>query len=177
MSLFDHERVLLKVRSHPIIFIVRSLLFITLGFVPLGLASVNVQELFGREVDETVLVLGLGIYYLYLALFLLFTFFDHHLDIWILTDSHVINVEQNSLFSRNVAKQELSRIQDVEAQIKGILPTIFNYGNVYIQTAGTEERITFTAVPNPRAIADTIIRLMDDARKEPDAPASAGHKL
>lgn len=172
MSLFDHERILLKVRSHPIIFILRSLLFIGLGFVPLAILSVDVQELFGREVDETILVLGLGIYYLYLALFLLFAFFDYYLDIWVLTDSHVVNVEQNSLFNRNVAKQELSRIQDVEAQIKGILPTLFNYGNVYIQTAGTEERITFTAVPNPRAIADTIIRLMRDARKEQGAPAA-----
>lgn len=169
MSLFDRERVLLKVRRHPLVFMMRSCVFVILGLAPLMLASIDIPELFGQNIDDTVLVLAGGIYYLYIALFLLFSFFDHHLDVWLVTDTHVVDIQQNSLFNRNVAKQQLSRIQDVEAEVKGVLPTLFNYGNILIQTAGTTERITFTQVPNPHAIADTIVRLMHEVRaaKEP----------
>lgn len=164
MSLFDRERVLLKVRSHPITFVLRSLIFVVLACVPIVFLFVDVREIFGQEIDDTVLILAGGIYYLYIALFLLFTFFDHHLDVWLVTDAHIVDIQQNSLFNRNIAKQELSRIQDVEAEIKGVLPTLFNYGNILIQSAGTTERITFTKVPNPHAIADTIVRLMHKVR-------------
>lgn len=164
MSLFDRERVLLKVRRHPIVFIMRSFIFIVLGLAPLMLSSIDIPELFGQEIDRTVLILAGASYYLTIALFLLFAFFDHHLDVWLVTDAHVIDIQQNSLFNRNVAKQQLSRIQDVEAEVKGVLPTLFNYGNILIQTAGTTERITFTQVPNPHAIADTIVRLMHEMR-------------
>ena len=43
--------------------------------------------------------------------------------------------------------------------------TMFNYGNVYIQTAGEAENFVFRNVPNPHHIREEIVRLAEEDRK------------
>ena len=65
-----------------------------------------------------------------------------------------------------MAEQRLYRIQDVTSEVKGVLPTIFKYGNIYIQTAGEIERFIFEQIPNPDQIRDYIIKLAEDSKSK-----------
>jgi uncharacterized membrane protein YdbT with pleckstrin-like domain len=74
----------------------------------------------------------------------------------ILTNKHYIQVTQNGLFGRTVSKLSLDEIQDVRGTRKGLLPTIFNYGEILIETAGKEENFFFRPVTDPLDLAETI---------------------
>lgn len=91
---------------------------------------------------------------------------DYYFDVWIITNRRVVNVEQKGLFSREVSEVELEKIQDITTEVKGIIPTFINYGNVYIQTAGEKERFIFADVPDPYEVKDIIMSLQNQEEKK-----------
>ena len=88
---------------------------------------------------------------------------DYYFDIWIITDERIINIEQKGLFMRQISEADYTKIQDVTAQIEGFLPTVINYGDVYIQTAAEKERFVFRTISRPYQIEDLLMQL---ARKK-----------
>ncbi|MBI2644587.1 PH domain-containing protein [Candidatus Uhrbacteria bacterium] len=170
--IFFGEKVILKVRKHPLVFFIDSFFCFVLLCAPLIL--LGIAFFFGIKIEiprENIIglaiVLAISLYYLYALLFLLFSFFMYFLDRWIVTEKHVVDVKQTSLFSRTVAKQEIGRIQDVTAEVKGFFQTIFDFGNVYIQTAGEQERFVFENVPDPNGIANTVMKVIDQQKQKP----------
>lgn len=103
---------------------------------------------------------------------ILFIFWiDYYLDVWIVTDQRIINIEQGSLFRRRISELEMGKIQDVTSQVQGVIPTLFRYGYVYVQTAGEKERFVFCQVPNPAKVKNIIMQiqkraLMKEKREE-----------
>jgi hypothetical protein len=53
-------------------------------------------------------------------------------------------------------------IQDVTSAVIGAIPTVFNYGNVLIQTASEVNEIVFERVPNP----EKIIKILQELREK-----------
>jgi len=88
---------------------------------------------------------------------------DYYLDVWIVTDQRIINIEQASLFRRRISELEMGKIQDVTSQVQGIIPTLFRYGYVYVQTAGEKERFVFCEVPNPAKVKNIIMQIQKRA--------------
>ena len=119
--------------------------------------------------DQTIyalLMLGGSAYYLLLWTFFFFMFVDYYLDVWIVTNRRIIDIQQKGFFARVVAEQKLFRVQDVTSEVKGILPSIFKYGNVHIQTAGHVERFFFQEVPEPDKVRQMIISLVEKNKKD-----------
>ncbi len=98
--------------------------------------------------------------FLALALFLIFNFW--YLNIQIITNIRVVDVDQEGLFFHVVSELHIDKIEDVTSQVGGIFGTIFNYGDVLVQTAGTVERFEFPNVPNPAAIEKLILDLYEE---------------
>lgn len=84
---------------------------------------------------------------------------DYYFDIWIITTERVVNVEQKGLFSREISELRIEKIQDITTEVKGVIQTFLNYGNVYIQTAGEKERFILADIPNPYKIKDIVMSL------------------
>lgn len=84
---------------------------------------------------------------------------DYYFDIWIVTDSRIVNIEQNGLFSREISELKLEKIQDITSDIKGIIPTLLNYGDLQVQTAAEQERFLFRKISNPEEVKDLIMSL------------------
>jgi uncharacterized membrane protein YdbT with pleckstrin-like domain len=91
---------------------------------------------------------------------------DYYYDVWIITNERIINIEQRGLFVRDMSELNLSRIQDVTTEVKGIIPTVLNYGDVYIQTASETERFIFRQVGDPYQIKDMIMKLSHDRSQQ-----------
>jgi uncharacterized membrane protein YdbT with pleckstrin-like domain len=96
--------------------------------------------------------------------FLIWT--DFYLDTWIITDRRIVNIEQKGFFSRVNSELALDKIQDVTTDVTGFFPTLFNYGDVFIQTAAEKERFVFRKVPNPYKIKDLLMELQKEKEKE-----------
>jgi uncharacterized membrane protein YdbT with pleckstrin-like domain len=112
----------------------------------------------------------ISVYALIVLIIMMTQFTDYYLDTWIVTNERVINIEQHALFSRIVSELHLNQVQDVTAETHGFLPTIFTYGDVYIQTAGTRERFNFKTVDNPEMVKQVITKLVnEDKRRHGDA--------
>jgi hypothetical protein len=85
---------------------------------------------------------------------------DYYFDMWIITSERVVNIEQKGLFLREVSELKYNKVQDVTADVKGLFPTVLNYGDVHIQTAAEEERFFFRHIPNPYEIKNIIMELV-----------------
>lgn len=167
--LLSDERMVLKLRSHPIVFVGNIVIYCILLLLPLfGKIFFELADapLVFEEPIQTLLTLLGVLYYLYLLLFILYAFFNYYLDIWIVTNKHVIDIEQKTIFSRSVAKQELCRIQDISSHVKGIVPTLLNYGDIHVQTAGETAYFIFRKISDPNRVVNIILKLVEQAIQE-----------
>ncbi len=80
------------------------------------------------------------------------------LDTWIVTDHRILDNEQKGFFSRLVSEMHIDRVQDVSVKVQGFIPTLLDYGDIEIQTAGTEEKFIFKQVPHPNAVRELIMK-------------------
>lgn len=108
---------------------------------------------------SALLVILISSYILGLFAVLLYGFIDYYLDIYIVTDRRIVDIKQNGFFKREISELHLHQVQDVNAKVNGLFPTLFHYGEVFIQTAGEAENFIFHSIPHPYSISKTIIDL------------------
>lgn len=161
-----YERTRLFLRRHWLI-----LFFIYLGFGLLTLFGFigfyltdNFFILEGNNLNLSLFLLSF--YFLFIWYFLFKALTDFYLDTWIVTDHRILEIHQLGLFKRDISELRLSKIQDVNVKVKGILPTFLNYGEVIIQTAGVIPEFKFEQVPRPQQVKDEILRLYDQFVKQ-----------
>lgn len=162
-----YEKIIYFLRRDTIVYIKQMILFIFLLAIPVGLYfffQISFPSLFQNTLIYPLLVLLTSVYFLTVWLVAFTAFIDYYLDFWIVTNDRIVNVEQH-LFARTISELDLYKIQDVTGESKGFLQTMFDYGNVYVQTAGATERFIFEEVPNPREVAGKIIALAEEDRK------------
>ena len=162
----SYEKIELFLRRHWLV-----LFFIYFGFGALilfgflGFYSAN--KFFILEGNSFNLALFLLNFYILLVWYFLFkALTDFYLDTWIVTDHRILEIHQLGLFKRDISELRLSKIQDVNVKVEGILPTFFNYGEVVIQTAGVIPEFKFEQVPNPQQIKDRILQLYSQFIKQ-----------
>ncbi|MBI5465389.1 PH domain-containing protein [Candidatus Gottesmanbacteria bacterium] len=93
-------------------------------------------------------------------------FLNWYFNVYIVTNERIVDVDFINLLYRQIASTRIVRIQDVTYKVGGLVRAIFDYGDVYIQTAGTEENFEFEAVPHPEMVAKKLLNLMEREEKE-----------
>ncbi len=73
------------------------------------------------------------------------------------TSEKIAQVLYISLFNRKISQLSIGDVQDVTVTQKGILPNMFNYGVLVIETAGEQQNYTFTFVPDPYRHSKAIV--------------------
>ncbi len=158
-----NEEIIRVLRRDLFVLFKKVLLFLLLTILPF--AFFYLMMIFNANILENntiypLVILAISAYYLFIWLFFFFSFIDYYLDVWIITSERIIDIQQRGFFSRIISEQKLFRIQDVTSEVNGAIPTIFKYGDVHVQTAGTKQRFFFHEVPNPDKVRDIIIRLV-----------------
>lgn len=105
-------------------------------------------------------------FFLLLWLYIFLIWIDVWFDVWIITDQRIVNIEQKGLFVRHISELPFSKVQDVTSEVEGIIPSILNYGDVYVQSAGEAPRFIFRSVPDPVAIKDLVMKLAQGAKED-----------
>lgn len=155
----ENEEVVLFLRRHWLILVFKLIpaVFFLGTLVAIFFLEDNLLIYFGWEKAFFDLVYFSLFMFLWILLFIIWI--DYYLDVWIVTDQRIIDIEQNSLFRRSISELEMGKIQDVTAEVIGVIPTLFNYGYVYIQTAGEKERFIFQQVSSPNRIKNIIMQI------------------
>ncbi len=164
----SYERVVFQLHRHWVTFIPMIVLFFVLLFVPVILyllISNLIPYLLENQSMFAITILSASIYYIWTYLFFYVHFIDYYLDTWIVTNDRIVDIEQNGLFNRETTEFDLYRIQDVTANITGIVATFFRYGDVIITTASSNANIVFKNISKPNHVREELIRLADEDRK------------
>lgn len=114
--------------------------------------------------------IAVAIWYMVVTAYILESFLDWFFNVCIATDERVFDVDFVNLIYREITDANLDQIQDVTVRMGGAIRTIFNYGDVIIQTAGEVPRIEFTAVPNP----DKVAKILRELRVEEEVEKMEG---
>lgn len=157
------EKVVLLLRRHPITNIGWIALATLLVFAPAVLVNFPLLSFLPSNFQ---FVAGL-MWYLLVVAYILESALAWFFNVYIVTDERVVDVDFTNLIHREITEAKVDNIQDTHHAVGGVLRTIFNYGDVFIQTAGTSQNIEFEAVPNPAAVSKVIqeLRLEEEQEK------------
>ncbi|MBI5729165.1 MAG: PH domain-containing protein [Candidatus Magasanikbacteria bacterium] len=163
-----YEHIVYKVRHHLITLVPAILGFLVLLAIPAVLYLLIVRlfpSLLLGTFSYPLLVLAGSIYCLSIILFFYTYFVSFYLDLLIVTNDRLLHIEQQGLFARTISEVDLYKIQDITSEINGIFPSVFNYGNLLIQTAGALEKFMISSVPHPEMLRQAILDLAEADRK------------
>lgn len=106
------------------------------------------------------LIIFLMFYYLVIFTYAFVNFITWYFNVSLITDQRIIDVNFSDLVYKNVAETKLSLLQDTSYVQVGVLRSIFDYGDVFVQTAGTQDNFSFPAVPKPERVVRIIENLI-----------------
>lgn len=154
------EEIILLVRRHLITNVPWILAAFVLVFIPplLFLSSGLIAPFFQVSV-QTQLVMAL-FYYLIVFGFIIVEFTLWYFNVGLVTNIRIIDLDVSGILFKHVSETRLNLIEDVSYSQVGSVRSIFNYGDVHMQTAGTLANFEFDRAPEParivRIIADMI---------------------
>lgn len=161
----NDEDVVLLIRAHWITNVVWVMTVIVLSVVPLivvpAIAIFDVVQGFTGMIT-------LGVVGWYLAIFtygflkFLYWFFN----VGIVTAERAVDIDWHNLTKNETSVAQINKIEDARAISIGVLSSFFDFGNVFVQTAGTEPNVEFLNAPHSRLIAKKIQELMQKEERE-----------
>lgn len=157
------ERICLVIREHWISLAMKLVAWVFFLFLFLVLDYLDTAY-FPSVIDPAFLplidIVKIGfLMFLSIAVFIIFTLY--YLNMYIITNERVVNIHQAGLLKHTVSELHLEQIQDVTAEIHGLPENVFDYGDVFIQTAGETERFVFHNIPHPTIVTKTILDLYE----------------
>lgn len=130
-------------------------------------ASIIITRLVSADLSVVLLTIpGLCIVFLFglgMALWLWYMYEDWRNDIYQLTPERIVDIDRSPLGLFGTSKREarLSMVQNVTSKTHGVIDLFFNMGDVLIQTASGDGKLTFERVHNPRRVAHEIVEYID----------------
>jgi len=156
------EKIVLLLRRHPITNVPWILLTILLVFTPFFIKSFIPLDFIPGNYQ---LILFLC-WYLFAFAFAFERFLTWVFNVNILTDERVIDINFPTLLYREITETKIDKIQDISIKTGGYIRSLFNFGNVLIQTAGAIPEICFEAVPDPQRVSRVINQLLYEEEQE-----------
>lgn len=156
------EEILLILRRHWITNIPWFLVAVILLFAPVVLAIFPLLVSFPEKYRFVFVI----IWYLVTLMFVFEKFLVWFFNMTIITDERIVEVDFINLTTKRVSDCDLDKIQDVSFTNSGAIGTIFNYGNIRVQTAAEIVEFVFEDVPRPAKVAEVLQRLRTEEKIE-----------
>ncbi len=166
----EEEKIILLLRSHPITNLPWIVVAIIMLFAPLVIFPLFsfLNPLPSLPLAYH-LVLTLVWYTLTFSVVLV-NYLHWFFNVYMVTNERIVDIDFYNLVHRQLSSTRIGRIQDVTYKVNGVIRSIFDYGDVVIQTAGTEENFVFEATPQPQHVVKKIEELIEsteDSQPEP----------
>ena len=158
----SEEKVVLLLRRHPITNIPWITVFILMLIAPFFLGIFPILS-FLPDNFQLVAVMG---WYAVTVILALEGFLTWFFNVNIITDERVVDIDFHNLIYKEVSDTKVDNIQDVTYKMGGVIRTIFNYGDVQIQTAAEVPEFEFLAVPKPDRVAKVLQDLVMEEEQE-----------
>lgn len=137
------ETILLEIRKHWFVFVWHTLASLTGAVLPLIIFTSfeillpdNFLALLNSHLPVVIFVYMLWLLIMWTVFFIQWT--NYYLDVWYITEKRIIDVEQKHMFHREVSNLRFDKIQDISIEVKGVLATFLNFGDLKVQTAAED---------------------------------------
>ncbi len=152
----EGEKIILMLRRHPIVNVKWIVITILLLGVPTLLNDLGIFSSLPSPSGFSLFVTLVT--YLVAMTYAIEGFLGWYYDIYFVTTLRIVDINFYNMISKKVADAEVSKIQNTSYTTHGFLGAVFNYGNVFIQTAAKIPEFKFTSIPNP----DKVAKILDD---------------
>lgn len=152
----NKERIVLLLRQHPLVnlkWILMTALLLT------GPTIISMFGIFSFLPSGFGLIISLA-WYAVTSAYAIEGFLNWYFNVYFITEKRVVDVDFYNLINKRVSSAEIEKIQDVSYATGGVARTMFNYGDIIIQTASEIPEFVFEAVPNP----EKATKVLDDLR-------------
>jgi membrane protein YdbS with pleckstrin-like domain len=149
----EKEFIILFLRSHFITnlsWITISIVLVVLPFIIFAFLSRFSFDFLSTSAAEHFTLVFTLFYYLLIFSYMFVSFLHWFYNVFIVTSERVVDIDYSDVVVHNIAIASLSHVQDVNYSQSGFIPTLFNYGDLFIQTAGDEKNFEAYSVPKPR---------------------------
>lgn len=156
------EKIVLLIRRHPITNIPWMIASILMLFAPIVIVNLP----FLNFLPERFLIITIIFWYILTLAFAFEKFLNWFFNVNIITDQRMFDVDFVNLIYRKITDADLDKIQDVTVKVGSVVRTVFNYGDILIQTAAEISEVEFEGVPQPDRIAKIIRELRVSEEEE-----------
>ncbi|MCK9415809.1 MAG: hypothetical protein PHG60_02060 [Candidatus Dojkabacteria bacterium] len=156
----EGEEIIMITRKHWTAYFTHILVAILIPIVPIALLfiSSNSTDIYGK----VTIYLGLFVASIVISVNVIITaIVQWYYNISIITDKRILSLKVTSIFQHSYTEILWRKIQDVSHDSIGLLSSIFDIGNIYIDTAGEGIDLTLRFVPKPRNVQEVINNLVD----------------
>ena len=165
VELQPDERVVMRVRRTPVFFVVKLVAIALALALPIAALLWVVNATAGLTgTARTVTLIVCAVWAVGWLVRAYFTWYQYVHDQWIVTTQRLIDSDKKNWFNQDIASADLVNVQDINVSKKGLLASMFNFGDVVCQTAGTDARFVLSDVPKPADVMRVIDGTRDEAR-------------
>jgi hypothetical protein len=147
------ESILLFLRSHLIVNLSWIIIAASLVLLPLiaaiSLPMLHINIFFSPAIIRFAIVYVL-FYYSLVFSYVFANFLHWFYNVFMVTTKQVVDIDYSDIVIHHIAVTALSQVQDAKYTQSGFVPTFFNYGNIFVQTAGTLPNFQEPSIPKPR---------------------------
>jgi hypothetical protein len=157
------EKIVLILRRHP----VTNLNWMAISFfLIMTPAFFTVLPIF-ESMPVTYKIFSFMAWYLLVFAYMFEKFLNWFFSVNIVTDERIFDVDFYNLIYRKMTDANIDEIQDVTVRMGGGISTMFNFGDVFVQTASETPEIEFEGVPYPDRIAKVLreLRIEEEIEK------------
>ena len=101
-------------------------------------------------------------WYLFSLGYGILSFLSWYFNIHLITNRRVVDLDYYGFLFYRLSEAPLYQIQDVTYQVGGVFSIIFNYGDLYVQTAAEKREFDFLRIPSPAKVHDLLTDLVEE---------------
>lgn len=87
--------------------------------------------------------------FVFIISYVWFSFINWYFNVGIVTNKRIIDIDFSGILYKELTVARLDKIEDITIKSGGYFEAFFDYGIIFIQTAGMETNIEFHNVPRP----------------------------
>ena len=95
-----------------------------------------------------------------------FAWYRYQNDIWVVTNQRIIDSTKYNWIKQRMASADLVDVEDINIVRDGLLATMFNYGDLRVQTAGEIGNFILAGIPAPSKVLAVVDSSRDAARRQ-----------
>lgn len=157
------EEVLLFLRKSQIANIHWIVTTILLLVLPLGLLLVPKSAL-PFLLPQGLLVVIWFFYYLVVVTYAFVNFVIWYYNAALITNKRIVDIDFHQLIYKDIAETKLGLVQDVSYRQQSVVESLFDFGHVLVQTAGTIDNFEFDSLPHPERVEEIVNSLVGKGR-------------